>query len=73
MNRVVAAMGAGGLLLCACSSAPVSPTCSDEAYMRTAATCAAAVGSCLQNGGTDTECETVCDEMADAWERRCSQ
>lgn len=60
-------------LLAAACQAPVSPACSDKAYLALATKCAAAAVSCRQQGGSETECGALCDGEADDWQARCGQ
>ena len=66
-------MAAAALASLGCSAVPVSPTCSNEAFRNKLLFCAAAATRCVQNGGTDAECGSVCDKEWSDWQDRCSQ
>ena len=57
---------------CAAPTLQQRQACSDKAYASLVAQCAAAAVTCRQQGGTESECGTVCDQKADQWQRDCS-
>lgn len=74
MRGVLAVLALVSVLLLGCSAAPPpNPTCSDAAYRDQLIACGVAAASCVQKGGTDAECGSVCDKEWADWQERCSQ